>query len=82
MTKAASHLVGIFTGHIVEIMVDVFLLLVTVALLKEVRVSHHLYATLMQVIQGVFQSFLEESIGHGMITRSHDGKVHLIGGGP
>ena len=82
MAEATTHLVGVFAGHVVEIMMDVFLLLETVASLKEIGVKHHLDAALMQVIQGVFQGFLKEFIGDRVITRGHDGKVHLVGRRP
>ena len=79
MAETTTLLVGVFAGHVVEVMMDVFLLLETVASLKEIGVKHHLDATLMQIVQGVFQGLLEEFIGDGVVTRGHDGEVHLIG---
>ena len=82
MAETTTHLVRVFAGHVVEVMMDVFLLLETVASLKEIGVKHHLDATLMQVVQGVFQGLLKEFIGDGVVTRGHDGEVHPVGRRP
>ena len=82
VAEATAHLVGVFAGHVVEVMMDILLLLEAVALLEEVGVKHHLDATLMEVVQGVFQGLLQEVVGDGVVARGHDGEMHLVGGCP
>ena len=63
MAEAAPHSIRVLASHVVEIVVDVFLLLETVALLEEVRVVDHLDETTAQQAQGVKQGFEQELVG-------------------
>ena len=78
VTEATTHFIGVPASHIVKIVVDILLLLETVALLEEVGITHHLNATLVQIVQSVFHGFLQKGVGDRVVTRGHDGEMHLI----
>ena len=59
-------------------MIDILVLLETIAPLEEVGVIDHLDKALLKQVERVNQSLKQKLVRHGMIARGHDGEVNLV----